>query len=68
MNNPRDRSQFKYIALQAFPSNWEFAMEAYEDATSEPHGYLFMDFKQNATYRLQTGIIPGQKRIVYFDD
>ena len=31
------------------------------------HGYLFMDFKQATEdrNRLQTGIIPGEERIIY---
>ena len=42
-------------------------MEIVNDAFSQPHGYLFFDFKQSTpdNMRIQTCIIPGENRIIY---
>jgi hypothetical protein len=44
--NPRDRAQFSYISRQMFPRDTKFLNECYTDATSEPHGYLYLDFNK----------------------
>lgn len=44
--NPRSADQILRLALQVFPKKHHFLREAYEDATKEPYGYLFLDFKQ----------------------
>ena len=31
--NPRDASQFANLARQMYPKQWQFAVEAYKDAT-----------------------------------
>ena len=42
-------------------------MESYEDATKKAYGYIFIDLRQETDLRnrVQTGILPYQKRIVY---
>jgi hypothetical protein len=42
-----------------FPGDTKFLNECFTDATSEPHGYLFLDFKQNTpeTLRVRTKIL-----------
>jgi hypothetical protein len=42
-------------------------MEAYEDATAEPFGYLLIDMhpKTAADFRLKTHIYPGELCVVY---
>ena len=67
MNNPRDRSQINFLARQIFPTHTKYLVESYLDATSTKYGYLFLDFKQETDneLRVQTGILPNQKRIVY---
>lgn len=67
LNNPRDRSQIQYIARQMFPSNSKYLIESYEDATSERYGYLFIDLTQQTPnyYRVQSGILPNDQRIIY---
>lgn len=67
LNNPRDKSQINFLARQMFPTNSKFLVECYEDATSKPHGYLFLDFKQSTEekFRVQSGILPGEHRVVY---
>ena len=52
-----------------FPKKSTSFFAIFEDAISQVdgHGYLFIDFKQKTEERnrLQTGIIPGQERIIY---
>ena len=66
-NNPRDRAQIYALARQMFPTNPQFLIECYEDATSKEYGYLFLDLTQATenNYRVQSGIIPGETRIIY---
>ena len=67
LNNPRDRSQISNLGRQMYPKNSKFINEVYEDATNAKYGYLFIDLKQSTDnrLRLQTGVLPGQQRIVY---
>lgn len=46
-NNPRDKSAIRNFMLQAFPGNLNFTMDAYNNATSKPYGYLFIDLTQS---------------------
>lgn len=65
--NPRDVGQIQFLARQMFPHNSKFLIDAYRDATSRPHGYLFLDFKQDTPedYRVRTHILPGETCMVY---
>jgi hypothetical protein len=45
--NPRDRSQVAFLGRQLFPSNPNFLVNAYEDATKNPHSFILLDLKQN---------------------
>ena len=44
--NPRDKLQFSHLSRQIFPGQQNYALEAFADATHKPHGYLFVDLKQ----------------------
>ena len=44
--NPRDQTIINFLSNQAFPLNKKFLIDAFNDATSKPHGYLFIDFTQ----------------------
>lgn len=59
--NPRDKAQIRHLAYQVCPENPLFLQEAYTDATSEPHGYLLLDLKQDTPdeYRFRTNIFPS---------
>lgn len=64
--NPRDQLQIRTLASQMFPGkDRNFLIEAFNDATEVPRGYLFIDLKQTTIKknRIQTGILPYQKRI-----
>jgi hypothetical protein len=66
-NNPRDRSQITYLARQMFPKQPNFLVDAYEDATNQPHGYLFIDLKQQTEnkLRVQTNVFDEKNRLFY---
>jgi len=67
--NPRDNQQISYLARQMYPKKGSFLVEAYNDAVSRPHGYIFLDFKQSTPdqYRVRTNILVSdpQPMIVY---
>ena len=66
--NPRDNLQINVLARQMFPDKIQFFMEAFSDAVeNKSHSYIFLDLKQSTLdkNRVQTGIIPGEKRIIY---
>lgn len=58
--NPRDRTQIRHLARQVYPDNAKFVEEAYKDSTTEPHGYMMIDLKQNTNdaYRFKSKIFP----------
>lgn len=45
--NPRDKAQITHLGRQVCPEKPKFFADAYRQATDVPHGYLFVDFKQN---------------------
>ncbi|XP_069506232.1 uncharacterized protein [Ambystoma mexicanum] len=65
--NPRDKHQLTVLARQMYPGNTRFFMEAFEDATLKPYGYLLVDLKTNTLedYRLRTGVFPPDIPVVY---
>lgn len=67
MKNPRDVSQLQCLARQAFLGKSRFLQDAYKDATSQPYGYLVLDFSPVAEedHRVRTRIFPEEDTIVY---
>ena len=65
--NPRDQQQIQILSKQMFPQNSKFLIESFDDATKKPHGYLLIDLKQTTEERnrLQSGILPTQRRVIY---
>jgi hypothetical protein len=53
--NLRDKAQIGHLARQVCPRENKFFMDAYEQATSRAHGYLFLDFTQKAIDILRFG-------------
>lgn len=43
--NPRDNQQIATLARQMYPRKSQFVIEAFQDATKHPYGYLFIDLK-----------------------
>ena len=56
--NVRDASLIAVLARQMFSSNPKFMISAYENATSMPYGYLFVDMRQETSkdLRLRTSL------------
>ena len=64
--NPRDNVQISVLARQIFPGKTKAFMDAFKDATTKKHGYLFLDFSQTISenMRIQTDIV-DERRIIY---
>lgn len=62
--NPRDANQVATLARQMYPGKSKFLLEAFEDATKEPYGYLLIDLKPETDekYRIRTNIFPDDER------
>jgi len=65
--SPRDKTQISYLGRQMFPSNSKFIVEAFDDATSEPYGYLVVDLRPETPeeYRVRSRIFDNESTIVY---
>lgn len=65
--NARDQLQMQILARQMYGKKSKFLLESFEDATKKPYGYIFLDLKNEteSRNRVQTGILPNQKRIIY---
>jgi hypothetical protein len=68
MKNPRDKQQIKYLAKQIFADNSKYLIEAYNDATKNPYGYLVIDLTAETPdeYRLRTRIYPDESKNIRF--
>ena len=68
-DNPRDRQQIRVVGQQMFPKKTKGFMEIFDDAVTGKNGfkYVLYDFKPDTEecMRIQTGIIPGEERIIY---
>ena len=60
--NPRDKTQITNLSKQMYPGRSKFMREAYEDATKDPYGYLFIDLKPSTPreLRLRSHIFPDE--------
>mgnify|MGYP003488519533 FL=1 len=65
--NARDATQVAILAKQMYPGKSKFMLEAFQDATSVPYGYLLIDMRADLEdrYRLRTKIFPGEQQTVY---
>ncbi len=70
LKNPRDKTLIRHIACQFSPDNPNFLISAFNDAVSQPFGYLFLDFKQTTPdkIRVRTKIFSYEQGIVYLDN
>ena len=55
------------LGKQLYPYNSKVFMEAYQDATSNPHGYLVIDCdpKSPRELKLRTNSFPSEETICY---
>lgn len=68
MKTCRDLQQIHHLSRQMFPSTPKRLLEAYEDATRVPHGYLVVNNLTGSgddDIRLSTGILPKDYLILY---
>jgi hypothetical protein len=65
--NPRDQTVVDFVSRQAFPTNKKYLIDAFQDATKDPHGYLFIDFTQQCPdiLRVSSDIFNPRGRSVY---
>ena len=65
--NKRDESQSLYLGKQLYPGNSKGFLEAYQDATCKPFGYLVIDCdpKSPRQLKLRTNIFPGEQTLCY---
>ena len=65
--NKRDESQAITLGKQLYPHNVKGFLQAYEDATTQPFGYLVVDCdpKSPRQLKLRTNIFPGDVPICY---
>ena len=68
--NPGDACQVCCLSDQLFPGNIKFLASAYKQATSRPHGYLVLDFTQEAPddLRVLSDILPGEEGYYYVSE
>jgi hypothetical protein len=68
LKNVRDKNQFLYLARQAHPEGSQSLYESYRDATTQPHGYLILDFAQDTDDRLRfrTNVFPDEGPITVY--
>jgi hypothetical protein len=50
-----------------YPGQAKFLVEAFQDATKKPYGYLLIDLKATTIdrYRIRTNIFPDEVQYVY---
>lgn len=62
--NPRDANQIAILARQMYPGRSRFVLEAFEDATKKPYGYLLIDLKPETDekFRIRSNIFPDDDR------
>ena len=67
MRNPSDKLQVCQLARQLFPRKQNDFLEAYDDATKEPYGYLVVDLAPNTNekLRLRSHVFPNEFQCVY---
>jgi Adenovirus IVa2 protein len=65
--NPRDKLQIRNLAMQMYPTNAEFLVRAYEDATKVPYGYLVIDLRPETMddLRVRSNIFDVTAQCVY---
>jgi len=66
--NARDMSQFRTLAAQMYPGQFKWLLDAFEDATNKPFGYLVLDTHPRTVaddQRVLTGILPTEQLTYY---
>ena len=66
----RDTTIIQTLSRQMYPGNNNFLIDAFKDATSNPYGYLFIDFTPETPdyLRVKTNVILGDYITVYINN
>lgn len=70
MKNPRDKQQISILARQFKPTNSDYVIKSYLDATKRNYSYLILDFTPNTPdiLRLRSDIFPHETPVkVYLE-
>ena len=67
MKNNNLKQNISTIGHQMFPNQYNYFMDAYNDACSDPYGYIVIDSHPSSKEedRLYTNIFPGERTIKY---
>lgn len=67
--NPRDLTQFNYLARQIYPENFKALQNLYKRITQKGHTYIFIDLSQgtNDLLRFQTDLFNKKYSTCYCD-
>ena len=65
--SPRDKTIVQHLGNQMYPKNTKFLVDAFEDATQVPYGYLLLDLRQDTPedMRVRSNILPGEQEAAY---
>lgn len=68
--NPRDKTQFRYLAHQIYPENSKELLKIYKEVTDTPYNYLLLDLTQGVhdSVRFRTNIFNENYAVVYCSD
>ncbi len=68
LKNPSDTLAIQTFARQVFPKNSQFFIEAFNDCTEKPFGYLFVDLSVRTPdcMRLRTNLFPHQWPVLVY--
>jgi energy-coupling factor transporter ATP-binding protein EcfA2 len=68
--NPADVTQVNTLARQMFPSCPKFLSNVYNSVTRRPHGYLFIDLRQETPdeIRIRTNVLPHEFPMQVFNN
>jgi hypothetical protein len=60
--NPSDATQIAVIGRQMYPQSPTFFLHVYSEVTKQPHGYVFIDLRQETDdeMRIRSNILPKQ--------
>ena len=65
--NPRDKTQFQYLARQVYPENSKALLNVYNECTQQAHGYLLIDLTQQIhnALRFRTDIFNKNHYLIF---
>ena len=68
VKNPADVTQVNTLSRQMYPGCSKFLPDVYDHVTRKPHGYLFIDLRQETPeqIRIRTNVLPSQFPMIVF--